>query len=65
MVSEEGTNENTGDIYGDINEDPKLRIIQNPYYGSEVEMDSENEENSPNLNNAETVTTIKNVYYEL
>ena len=25
-----------GDIYGDVNEDIDLQIIQNPYYGGEV-----------------------------
>ena len=40
-------------VYGDVNEDPELKVIQNnPYYGGDM------------LNNSEMITKTTNVYYE-
>ena len=53
-------------IYGDLSNDNEFIVIQNPYYGGNPEMDSENAKgNVTDLNNTEIVTVCENIYYDI
>ena len=68
MVEYEETNDETGNIYGEIAEDLELQTIDNPYYGGEVDMDSVNNRgnrNNPNNDKEEIITATSNIYYGL
>ena len=60
---------NIGEIYGDIYEDPDFNpVFQNPYYGGDIELESDGTRNSPNHKNGnegQVITCTKNVYYEM
>lgn len=62
-----GANRNSGDIYGDIDEDVDFQVIQNPYYDGEIKMSPLNTNNArktTNLKDTEAVTVTHNIYYE-
>ena len=55
-----------GNVYGDIDDAMELQVVENPYYGSEIEANSTNIGiNSSNKNDMEIFTSRKNDYYEL
>ena len=56
----EEPNRASGDLYGDINEDTDLQIVQNPYYGDVMEMG----DSTQALNNTQVITAQTNIYYE-
>ena len=57
--------ENVGDVYGDINDTIELQVVENPYYGSEVETNPTNFGIvSIDRNDMEIFTSRQNEYYE-
>ena len=55
-------------IHGNNNKDPDCNVVQNPYYGGEIEMEimqPGKTRKNVDLNNTEIVTTTKNIYYEM
>ena len=65
MVNElESTNE-LENMYGDVNEDLELNETQNPYYGNDVEVDTQNRYNQIENLDSTIITTTKNIYYEM
>ena len=57
-----------GEIYGNTDEDFDLQVIQNTYYGGEVDMGQDGFSipmNNLNINDAEVITSIQNDYYEM
>ncbi len=63
-----GINPEPGDIYGDINEEIEFQVIDNPYYGGEIELGAQRTNNArkkANLNDVEVVTSVRNIYYEM
>ena len=57
-----------GDIYGDPLEDMDLKVINNPYYGDDIEMSTPEKNNTNrniNLEDTKIVKTTHNVYYEM
>ena len=68
MMADEITNEDYGDVYGDVNDDLEFQTVQNPYYGGEEQMDintTSTKSPRPDTNNTEVVTLTKNDYYEM
>ena len=68
IVTEARSSRDSGDIYGNIDEDIEFQGIENPYYDGEIEMSAQNTNDAkkkPNLNDTEVVTTIHNIYYEI
>ena len=55
-----------GDVYGDVNDDLELQVVENPYYGDEVET-NQNSTRTPStdMNNMEVITSRQNDYYEM
>ena len=66
MAYEESPGEVVGDVYGDINDDLELQVVQNPYYGDELET-SHNDTGSQatNRQDMEVITSRQNDYYEM
>ena len=67
MPGEENIERNSGDVYGE-NVDLDFQIVDNPYYGGEVEIDQNGEcvsMNDLNLNNTHIITSTQNDYYEM
>ena len=66
MVYDEPPAEVSGDVYGDINDDLELQVVENPYYGYEVETNhSRSRMPSTNRNDMEVITSRQNDYYEM
>ena len=61
--------EDVGAVYGDIEEDMGLPdIVQNPYYGGDLEINPINTNHSDRVNGVNenvTLTCTKNIYYEI
>ena len=56
------------EVSGDINQDNKFQVVQNPYYGDEIELDSQplkDIKGKVDLKNAEVITVTTNIYYEM
>ena len=62
-------NEEIGEVYGDMYEDPEFQqAVENPYYGHDVEIDSPSTGKSTNKSDKtdrQIITCTKNVYYEM
>ena len=61
-------NHNSGGRYRDINEGLELNVIDNPYYGGELEpIDQSSIRFGQNItsNDVEVVTARSNIYYEM
>ena len=59
---------NLGSIYGNPDEDLDFQVLQNPYYGGEVEMGEDGFSipmDNLNMNNTEVITSTQNDYYEM
>ena len=68
MAETEEFDRDTNNVYGAIDEDLELQTIDNPYYGGEVYMASENDRQQrcdPGERNMEMVTAQSNIYYGL
>ena len=66
MAYEEPSAENLGDIYGDVNDNLELQVVENPYYECEEETNrNQNRISSPDRNNTEVITSRQNDYYEI
>ena len=64
MVYVDPPAEELGDVYGDINDDLELQVVENPYYGSEVETSPNNSRvTRTNVPNMEVITSRQNDYY--
>ena len=61
--------EEYGEVYGDINEEPNVHsAVNNPYYGSDIEMETSRSKTSPRNNKSrdiEVIKSTKNVYYDM
>ena len=58
--------ENFGDVYGNVNDDLELQVVENPYYDQEVETSQGNIRiPSTNTNDVEMITSRQNDYYEM
>ena len=62
--------EQIGEIYGDPYEEsaPSAQVVQNPYYGDDIETGSSETNNLPkqkDIDKKEVITCTKNVYYEM
>ena len=65
MIGGEKTNEDCGNVYGDVNDDLEFQTVQNPYYGDEEEINvNTNSFKTPgsNTNPTEVITLTKNDY---
>ena len=66
MAYDEPSAQDLGDVYGDINDDLELQVVENPYYGCEVETSSNNSRvTSTNVPSMEVITSRQNDYYEI
>ena len=58
--------ENFNYVYGDVNDDLELQVIENPYYGDELETEQPRTRTPiSNMNNIELITSRQNDYYEM
>ena len=68
MVDDENMDGNLENIYGNPEEDLDFQVVQNPYYGGEVEI-NQNEVSIQmqdlSINNTEVITSIQNDYYAM
>ena len=67
MVDGKDIQEHSGDIYGE-DVDLDFHVVENPYYGGEVEMDQNGDiipMNDINMSNKEVILSIHNDYYEM
>ena len=66
MVYDERSAQDLGDVYGDINDDLALQVVENPYYGDDVATNhSRSGMPSTSRNDMEVITSRKNDYYEM
>ena len=55
-----------GDVYGDLNDSLELQVVQNPYYGGEVEANQNDiRPQNTDRNDMEMITSRQNDYYEM
>ena len=68
MEDGENMDGNLENIYGNPEEDLDFQVVQNPYYGGEVEI-NQNEVSIQmqdlSINNTEVITSIQNDYYAM
>ena len=61
--------EECGEFYGDINEEPDVRsVVNNPYYGSDIEMETlrcKTSQGNDKSREIEVIKSTKNVYYKM
>ena len=68
MANDENIDDNLGNIYGNPDEDLDFQVVQNPYYGGEIEMhpnEISSSMNNLNTNHIEVITSTQNDYYEM
>ena len=62
-AGDEGLRDETGNVYGAIDDDLELQTMNNPYYDGEVDMFPE--DNRGQRSNEEIITATSNIYYGL
>ena len=68
MVNEQIDGDNNENVYGDVNDDLEFKVVQNPYYGGDVNINT-NHENThgamSSMTHMEVITSTSNTYYEM
>lgn len=66
MAYDEPPTEVFGDVYGDMNDNLELQVVDNPYYGDELETNPNRSRIPSNtMNDMEVITSRQNDYYEM
>ena len=68
MVDEQITGDNNENVYGDVNEDIEFELVQNPYYGGDVNINTNHEHTQGTMStmtNMEVITSTSNTYYKI
>lgn len=53
-------------IYGDPNEPIEFQVLQNPYYGGEININDQIVDNgASNMGNSQIITATRNIYYDM